>query len=955
MANVHPYKGYLNTNFNLYANGSEDISYEIYSYENKIDEPILKGSFKPHTPHSINLKQAGSFQINFSDGTSSEIVVEDGYKFGGSSKKAAFIFDDTPWAFVIMYDRTYFYNRDTNESYIELISPDFIEELSEEYVIFKNKNQTERTIYSLVDQKPILNISNIVYFNDETIIWEEDNNLILYSFEKREIISHIHYIQYTIDNVNRHLIYTDNNKIFQVNLYESYNIKELYSYSRDFLVFLNSSLSVLSSYSNSITQLQVVNHISGEIVKELEIDGCIASINDKINIDTSKRKIAIRNFDLKTVEFPEATIDVIYNDITFYPCDWDIYYVIRTNAISKSISQFKSEEQITLRSINNTNIEQKLKEYDNQVIISDSKFILYNKCESFVNGKDYYGAGYNEGGEIHIHRDMIILSKENTVSTLSRNGYWDNRKECDYDFSKFEKYGVVYDNKNKEYFSLKYISIKGIEIEQFYSPEDYIILGKSIIYAGGNVLFRKSDYYTFSKKPLGISPNHTLGIDIRGNKVYLLSLKNNEESCCEILSDKFDSSNYKQVLLSENADQILYRTEGRTEVKDIKTEEVTEFDNLSYVVHCNGIRPLFQQVSSLQPRIVNPVTGQIIDYNQMKKFQFVSPNGEYYAGTLKDMYQEYYYRDTNEIIKDADYKKIIEDLTYPTKGGKKTQAWKDVTTRRIRFLEKHSDYLKAKYPKQTHMTKTVEKWYEFLIDRDDNLGVRIFVNRVIGERGILIIRKLSDSSEVAKIDLGLPLHFMNYVSFSYDSKYVSLAGYRDYSHGLFLVYDLQENKTLISINTKRAVWLTSFSKKQEIAAYTSNPNTIYFEGDFNCEPEQELERHLILNRNFLTFSPDGEFIALSDQGYVSKYDIDGNPKFNWGHQPSTLVEIRCTKNIQDPIAIYNDLSNLGIADTSQTMSVASVSFSNDNKRLMMVGCDGVVIIRNLYLDENAGK
>ena len=40
MANVHPYKGYLNTNFNLYANGSEDISYEIYSYENKIDGVI---------------------------------------------------------------------------------------------------------------------------------------------------------------------------------------------------------------------------------------------------------------------------------------------------------------------------------------------------------------------------------------------------------------------------------------------------------------------------------------------------------------------------------------------------------------------------------------------------------------------------------------------------------------------------------------------------------------------------------------------------------------------------------------------------------------------------------------------------------------------------------------------------------------------------------------------------
>ena len=50
---------------------------------------------------------------------------------------------------------------------------------------------------------------------------------------------------------------------------------------------------------------------------------------------------------------------------------------------------------------------------------------------------------------------------------------------------------------------------------------------------------------------------------------------------------------------------------------------------------------------------------------------------------------------------------------------------------------------------------------------------------------------------------------------------------------------------------------------------------------------------------------------------------------------------------------FNDLSDQGIADTSRAKSVASVSFSNDNKRLMMVGKDGVVIIRNLHLDDYA--
>lgn len=46
----------------------------------------------------------------------------------------------------------------------------------------------------------------------------------------------------------------------------------------------------------------------------------------------------------------------------------------------------------------------------------------------------------------------------------------------------------------------------------------------------------------------------------------------------------------------------------------------------------------------------------------------------------------------------------------------------------------------------------------------------------------------------------------------------------------------------------------------------------------------------------------------------------------------------------------DDLSDAGIADTNKTQSVSSCSFSLDNKKLMMVGKDGTVVIRNLHLD-----
>ena len=118
MATIHPYKGYLNTEFHLYAKGTEDVTYEVFPTNGETVAPITNGVVTPNMPCYIKLSEPGTVRINFSDGTSSDIIVEDGYKFGGSKPKSAFIFDYCPWAFVVMHDRTYFFNRDTEDSYV---------------------------------------------------------------------------------------------------------------------------------------------------------------------------------------------------------------------------------------------------------------------------------------------------------------------------------------------------------------------------------------------------------------------------------------------------------------------------------------------------------------------------------------------------------------------------------------------------------------------------------------------------------------------------------------------------------------------------------------------------------------------------------------------------------------------------------------------------------------------
>ena len=956
MATIHPYKGYLNTEFHIYAKGTEDVKYEVHPIHNGDDTYIVKGSATPNIPHSIKFKDPGTYKIVFSDGTSSEIIVEDGYKFGGSKPKAAFIYDECPWAFVVMHDRTYFYNRDSEESYVEAISPDTIEEISNDYVILWNNNHSERTIYSLNEQKPILNISNIVYTNDEVVIWKEDAELVLFSLVKRETISRISYIQYLIDKESRQLIYAYDQIIKQIKLFDDFNVSELYRWKGKFLALINNSIFVTCSYNKSTTYLQIINYTSNEKVKELDINGDISSVNGQEYIDIYSRTNAIRNFELGKTDFPEVSLDATYNDIIFYPCDWDIYYVVKTTTISKSTRHFKSEESITLHSIN-SDLEQKLNRYDNKVIITDRRFVLYNSMESFVRSNLYSSAGYNEGGNVYEHNGIIIRECDKEISTLSRNGYWDNPRQCDYNFSKFEKYGIIFDYEKKEYRSLRY-NIKGKDVNNFSYPEDYIIVGGTVILASGKVFFNQSDFRTFSKRPLGISSSHQLGITIRDNKVFIVSFEGREEVFHEVLNDKFDTSDYKQVLLSEDSSQILYRNADKTEIKDITTGEISTFDNLSYVEQCNGIRPYFLSSSSLQPRIINPITGQVLDCELMKKFKFISPDGEYYAGTLKDMYSEQYFRENGEIIDNKEVEKLLESFSYPSKDKKNTQEWDEVTARRISFVEQHFEYINNEYPKLTHGQKDINNWDKILLDANDEHSALIFVRRVIAIRGIAIIRRMYDSSEVAKIDLGLPLSYINYVSFSYDSKYVSLAGYRDFSHGLFLIYDIENQKMVCREDTNRAVWTTSFSRNGDIAAYTSNPFTIFFDNELLNSEEYDFENHVICKRNFLTFSPKGDLIALSNQGYTSKYDEFGEPRDKWGHEPSTFVEVRSASDICNPIISFNDLSESGIAGCSDKhgncpKSVASVAFSNDNKRLMMVGKDGVVIIRNLHLDDYA--
>lgn len=946
MATIHPYKGYLNTEFQLLSYSDKEVSFTIF--HNGSESAEAEGLLKPNIPQRIKLSVAGQYDVVFSDNSKSEILVQDGYKFGGGSHKAFFIFDECPWLFVVMKDRTYFHNRETGEEYVEVVSPDSIIEVSREYVLMQNIGQDEVTLYSLIDQKPIICVSNVIFYNHNYLVWRVEDiendkqELVIYSLSQKEEINRLDYDALSLDKSKEHIHVAYNDQIHTIDISSQYNIEEqTFSPKGTFGAFAQINYVVFVEKSYKKTEMVVYDLDNQTEKNRIVANGCIARINDNEIINISKRKQSIQNFDKVSAGFPEAVISASYSEYDIYPCRTDTFYKEQVSDVSSESRSIQTSR--TLKSAGS-----QLNEsigVCNNVIINDQIICIYgSQKESVVIPLNYLNhIHHDHNGTIRHHKGQIILEKEGEYVILSRKGFWNSAVEGDFDFEYFKDFGIIIDKK-----SHKVANSSLGEFIVYNRTKNYIKTENGRISNDGSILWINKKEHI----PTQISPKFKYGIEIEEGKVLLYTYQNKSYGEPKIILESlYDTSKFSHVYLSEDGHQLLHRNNEVYRMIDLDSGTSTEFDNLSFVSHINGLRPQFRLIDDCQAILINPMNGLPIDTYLLDEYQFVSPDGKLFADKALDKYTEYYDLIQEQLISKEQYLELIKRYTLSTNKTKRIENLQN----RKDFVQLHSAFLINVLREKGYKERPIKDFHEALIDEKNTYGVERFLDYFIERRGVAVVRKTEDKSEIARIKLGKPLWYLNYVSFSYNNRYVAIAGKypgdSGYS-GLFLVYDLVEKRSVFDSKSTSAVWTTAFTKEGTVAAYTSSPNSIIcdiktLQEIENIKEKRPENRFPVRGVNFLTFSSDGSMFACSRQGYIPYRKKDGTLNVNWGHQPSSLVSIRKVVSPNEEIISFSDLSDEGIDGFKK--SVSSVSFSNDNRRLMMVGKDGCMIVRNLHL------
>ena len=932
MIQIHPKHAFINTDVVISNKGQESVIIE----DLLTNESFSLSSGEYRTSRFI----AGEHRVRIKSisGTIEEqtFVIEDAFKFGGSESKRTYVFDSNPWAIIVMRDRTYFLNENTKEQFVEHnLSPDLIEEISPDYLLFTSEQDCSFFSLLTMSFEKTLSSSTCVYYgNGYCVLSYSDGvsysgGLYLYRlnpFIKGERLIKIICDEYVIDK-ERAVIYASNkainNKILAIRLL---NIPENDYYEQSseveidgkFVCFLgcHSLLYTRSNQNNEDPNMLFCKDLSQGGSTSLIYNGeqPISSVNGIKVWDSSSYDKIWQEYLTNRIYSGDGIrlkIEVAENLNRICHIQTMEYVTIRGHLKEEKVVSSLYSEGTHLITDKKRLV---FKRRSNYVYVSceNVTYVFYNNTYKavcgvvlFTNYDDPYTKSVIKGRMKYHTIDGTEISEYDPGKSKPSYGLF----SCSDDTGAFiywikdnGKYpGERIDDNNGDIvvsggntITPRYF-LKNGEVIPVPASTEYIVAYSS---TRRTFLLKRGGYYSFARK-VGKSWHYSVNL--------VLSI--------------YDTLKVTDAVFCSDGDNFIFQKENEMVLFDFKNSEETSFPSNSCIeFNINGYRPYCVKDYYARPVIVDPLSHRTVDHNFLRQYRFSSVDGKVFFEGRKN--KHFLIKDDSE-VSDSEYQALRDRYDYMPNSTLETR---DVARQsRIHYCNNVLDKTLGNNAAELSLDKFV-----------DSFIVNTVEFALIRKNGCLI-----------EIRVGEPLYYMNYVAFSPDSARVAICGkYKDAS-GLCLVYDLEKDEVIHrstspefnGVGKTKAIWLGLFSKNGVVAYYDSNPNTyIVRSGD---------KPITISGRSFLTFSPSGKYLALSRQGYTP-YESDG---LFWGHEPSCDVYIAKTEDPQKCLCHYNNHGSRIMGLSVMRETIASVSFSVDDKRILSVSNDGVVVVRNLHLGD----
>lgn len=417
----------------------------------------------------------------------------------------------------------------------------------------------------------------------------------------------------------------------------------------------------------------------------------------------------------------------------------------------------------------------------------------------------------------------------------------------------------------------------------------------------------------------------------REENIYFLKYNYNTKKYSEE-SIVINIEKNKESYLSPNGKYLMLQKKPNKYIfYNIQTDEEIEVFTEKFIAFSKEGNLIFEDNHTRNAKIIDPLTFDDITTPNYHHYRFFSPDGNLYSQLVTTV--KYYDKVQEKYIDKETFIKYSKELDFaPFNYGK---------DKNLMIQEK----LKIELNKRIFFESNKSKLNE--------MGVHYFDKIYLGT--VIRIDKFTEIGVVGTNKnleiLFENLEYYNYAAFSYDNKYFGYVG-KPLSGGIIHLYKIDfntENKKLettniwISREPEMATWVCGFSKTGYFSTYDSNPHTYILKVEDSLFEQDKVENVLIkkiLWKNFLCFSPSGNFLALSEQGY-DPYTLGG-----YGHQESSAIHIAQTSTGKILISFLDHGYQLVNPTYKDTIFVA---FSEDETKLMSMSKDGVVIVRNIEL------